>query len=269
MKMRFLKLFLVINFLVVINCVFGQKQLINREIYNFEVGDVTHTLFISYFKNKNQFIKREFLQKSFSSNNDTVTYVVRDSIYTLVTLPSYKLSVQLDTLVYPDLDSFPSSGIDTSYQSNMLMCTILRNDWKYSIKLIGLQYTEIYQDYYLEGLGKYYLKEREDDARFEYTELRFYKKGALECGQRVILQTVSNSEVKLIQSLAIYPNPANNFIYLNWDIESPYQIFNIFGQEVLNGLVRKEIMVDSLYPGIYFLRLKRDGIYVAFKFEKV
>ena len=57
----------------------AQKKLINRDIYNFEVGDVIHTELTQ--NSAPLYVKRHFLEKRFSSLKDSLFFKVLDSVY--------------------------------------------------------------------------------------------------------------------------------------------------------------------------------------------
>ncbi len=109
MNKRCIKLILVTITVVYTLSASSQNRLINREIYNFNVGDIIHTFYYSPLKGlKPQSTKRKFLSKEYSSGNDSVTFIVLDSIYTLKLADNWELKVKIDTVTYIALDSFPS-----------------------------------------------------------------------------------------------------------------------------------------------------------------
>jgi|GEM_PF-4615895 len=76
---------------------------------------------------------------------------------------------------------------------------------------------------------------------------------------------------KLLESnLNIFPNPVQDRIYLeSIDQDFLYQIYNLQGQQIQQGVYRENIDVARLSSGIYFLQLsEKDGLYQAIKFVK-
>lgn len=70
------------------------------------------------------------------------------------------------------------------------------------------------------------------------------------------------------QSLEVYPNPASDVLYLkNLPCEQVnYSIFNILGQEIMNGSTSGAIPVADLENGFYFLQIKGKGYQKTAKF---
>ena len=56
----------------------------------------------------------------------------------------------------------------------------------------------------------------------------------------------------------IYPNPANDFLYIEYENLSSYQIMNMSGQFITSKEVEGKTKVDlsDLRPGVYFIKLK-------------
>ena len=55
-----------------------------------------------------------------------------------------------------------------------------------------------------------------------------------------------------IESISIYPNPANDYLHLNE--KHSYEVFNIMGQKMLNGNSKK-IDVSNLNAGVYIISI--------------
>lgn len=69
----------------------------------------------------------------------------------------------------------------------------------------------------------------------------------------------------------IYPNPAQNIINIQSDIQSDLTIyvFNTTGQQIMTGKSQNKIDVSTLQPGIYFLRIMdKTGKSTNYKFIK-
>ena len=59
------------------------------------------------------------------------------------------------------------------------------------------------------------------------------------------------------EAFTFYPNPARDVIIVNEELE--YKVFNISGQEVMNGISSgNKINVNSLEDGIYFILLSDE-----------
>ena len=70
------------------------------------------------------------------------------------------------------------------------------------------------------------------------------------------------------QSLEVYPNPVSDVLYLkNLPCEQVnYSIFNVLGQEIMNGPTFGTIPVADLENGFYFLQIKGKGYRKTAKF---
>jgi len=58
----------------------------------------------------------------------------------------------------------------------------------------------------------------------------------------------------------IYPNPSSNFVNINRDVNNKnYQIFDMFGKEVLHGIIQTDrIDIQQLNKGVYFLKIDNN-----------
>jgi hypothetical protein len=66
------------------------------------------------------------------------------------------------------------------------------------------------------------------------------------------------NEVEEMETYTIYPNPARDIIHVN--VEAEYRIYNINGQEMLNGTsAGNKIDISSLLDGIYFIQFDAQG----------
>lgn len=70
----------------------------------------------------------------------------------------------------------------------------------------------------------------------------------------------SSRSLKL-QKLNFYPNPASGTITLNRTLNKPseFQIFNVHGAEVIDGITLGNIDVSNISTGIYYLNLLIEG----------
>jgi hypothetical protein len=85
-----------------------------------------------------------------------------------------------------------------------------------------------------------------------------------------LCEPTSTNDLQTLSNLTLYPNPVQDKLYLetteqNWK----YQILNLQGQYLLEGKYQKNIEVEQLPSGIYFIQLSREGEkYRAIKFVK-
>ena len=60
----------------------------------------------------------------------------------------------------------------------------------------------------------------------------------------------------LLNSINVYPNPASDIIYISSSINiEAIKMFDVLGKQVLTSYENKELKVDHLQSGIYFLKL--------------
>ncbi|MES2618941.1 MAG: alkaline phosphatase PhoX [Bacteroidota bacterium] len=75
----------------------------------------------------------------------------------------------------------------------------------------------------------------------------------------VILQTSDIATVQVIPGLSLYPNPAENAIFLKSDVAVKYEVWSVQGQQVLSGdhsgTDNTEINVESLPSGVYTVKV--------------
>ena len=67
-------------------------------------------------------------------------------------------------------------------------------------------------------------------------------------------EIISGVDENLAASFEVYPNPMNNTLYINGDVQD-VTIFNAVGQQVLFVEKMNEINVESLSEGLYFVRI--------------
>ena len=88
--------------------------------------------------------------------------------------------------------------------------------------------------------------------------------------------TLSTKNVNLKNYfIKVFPNPASQKISIQSNIrlndDIPFEIFNLQGQSLLKGLVndQKEIVLDNLHLGLYYLTLKINSQLITKKILKI
>ena len=66
---------------------------------------------------------------------------------------------------------------------------------------------------------------------------------------------VTDVNENVCNTMNVYPNPANDFIFINLNESSEISIFDLLGNEVLHTNTNGKIDVSSLTNGIYFLNI--------------
>ena len=70
--------------------------------------------------------------------------------------------------------------------------------------------------------------------------------------------------------VSVWPQPANDFISVGLENSSAYQIFDLSGRIMQEGIVesKKQLDISSLHPGIYLLSLNAGDKYFKTKLVK-
>jgi hypothetical protein len=68
--------------------------------------------------------------------------------------------------------------------------------------------------------------------------------------------------------IALYPNPAADYIRFETEEETPYSLINAYGQEVMTGTSDGYISIAHLPRGFYIILLQRKEALFASKFLK-
>lgn len=89
--------------------------------------------------------------------------------------------------------------------------------------------------------------------------------------EMIDLSTVVTVKENKQLNVSVYPNPANNILYVNSDNEGTYQIFNILGDNISNGKLSDNlntIDVSNLKSGVYFINVSNGQAVTKVKFIK-
>lgn len=74
-------------------------------------------------------------------------------------------------------------------------------------------------------------------------------------------QNPNNGELKIEPQLIVYPNPADNFLKVQGNRNSKFEIFDSLGRMILDGpILGGEIDISSLTSGLYFLNIDNQWI---------
>ena len=97
----------------------------------------------------------------------------------------------------------------------------------------------------------------------------------LETGMTVtpVEKTIIDTESQVEKEILVYPNPAKDILHISWigDIQS-IRLMSLNGQvlKVDDGPVEdKQINIESLAPGVYFLRIESGGRWYPARFIKL
>jgi hypothetical protein len=274
-----MKIFNLLAILISFNLI-GQNYIIKGEVFDFEVGDVIQTH--EFYSIRNTYITDTYLNKSFSSNNDTVTYLIERKTYTPQFTENGETYFGMDTVV-----EFFTGLSDTIYMNNLT--TLTHADSVYHLK--DTIYTflfsnscpiEIFERYsnsllscfecthsstkLIKGLGYFAYESGYLNSNWPIsigTRLHYFKKNGVECGT----YTTGINEIDSFTNFEIYPNPSSEIIEIKSDFYfDAYDITSIEGLTIRkNAFLDKNIKINELNSGIYFINLKLNGQTIARK----
>jgi hypothetical protein len=273
--MKRIKLLLSISIILASSAVKAQDSISFslREVYNYQVGDVFH---LKVYKPMIQYIKREVVGKVLNNPNE-VTFNYRDSIF----VPNSALQRwELKEVITKEVPIYDLDSI-ISYPLDSVFVTYEGRDYLSSscgkvlglCDSVGISYTEIITPFnpegyrnviYFRGLGAYEKVWYSEGGGYS-TELLYYKKNGVECGDRIKVG-IGNLHIEPID---LYPNPANTTIQLQGiPQKSTYTITNQLGESVSQGIYNQEIDISNLPQGVYVVQVQSDGTLYYAKFMK-
>ncbi|HYV93026.1 MAG TPA: T9SS type A sorting domain-containing protein [Chitinophagales bacterium] len=93
---------------------------------------------------------------------------------------------------------------------------------------------------------------------------------AMDCGFNVLLQPNAVSEIKSKEALTLFPNPANDVVYINFQLKKSsavsMKLYNVFGSEIKilegdneeAGNHQMILNIQDLFPGSYYCVMKTE-----------
>ena len=269
---------LILLILVKVNISFGQLTI--GEVYHFNVGDIfqySAQSAYSYYE-----YQTTVIEKKWSINKDTTFYkwikithfegqYYKDTFSTIVFNHD---SVVLDSEIKKHLGTLSDSAkawvkylpenewfndtsnntiafIDTNTSFEIGDCVLKTEGFK--MRVGGQIFENPYHELvYAKGLGNC----RSTDISGQpndgtTTALKYYKKGNLSCGSKVL----STNEIKE-QKIAIYPNPFSNQIKIKGVDNAEIRIFDCSGKLLIHQTNSNFINTKHLKPGTYISEIK-------------
>lgn len=251
------------------------QTLTNRQVYDFEVGDVFQTRVYHSSNTVPTFFSDTVINKYFSLNNDTVFYGINRLTYIpSQPTPTYNYSSIIE--VYPNLDSVAQHD-EPIHCSNVPVTDTIYNSPDYCNqniwKISSNADTNCFEDTYynstlIEGCGGPYY-DAISVAFFYEKVLVYFKKDNTSCGTSF---TTDISEINALEGLFIFPNPTSSKLYFtssNKRNYSSYVITNFTGKILKTNSIENEIDISGLATGIYYISfLMENGKKVTQKFLK-
>ena len=144
----------------------------------------------------------------------------------------------------------PVENLDAETEIGVVMLTwdAPEGAQSYTISRNGIEIAEVTEPSYTDMVGS--------EIHFTYCVIANYLRGSSlpECIDVKGEMSVDESDTELV----IYPNPANNILFINGgNAEFSYMMYNSVGQVVANGQAQgnAQIPVSNMTKGMYFLRI--------------
>ncbi len=94
------------------------------------------------------------------------------------------------------------------------------------------------------------------------------------CSFELTVETVLGTEETLLKNaITVYPNPANNYIKINYPLTVKINrtaIYDVNGKEIISGESDKNTIIDvsSLSSGLYFIQIEIRNTILIKRFVK-
>lgn len=244
----------------------GQSFLTNREVYDFDPGDVfsSHVLQgTNTWNGPGTYDTDSILSKSWSVDSATVSYISHHFFYQPPAMmgDAPYFSNETITLSYTDLDSAA-----TQFVHPQAYCATVLDSMALGAGLCGTDAWDSWSDTedtcfeapgwssrVVRGCGGPYYSYQTADNIYWKALVRF-RKGNVVCGN-----SIPNSIEEITRSMLPYtiPNPALDRVHVvNARPNAACSLFTADGRLIGNGnLENDELNVSALDPGTYFLRL--------------
>ena len=238
----------------------------NRDIYDYEVGDIFHyysDYAYPWFEGWEDVTNIEIIGKYYSAQNDTLNYI-RNIQYKKREYDSpgnydpWTYEYYTDTICYSDLDSLVNDGlIDIVYSDPNLYNGRIINEAEFD----SPNYHHYFNRYVI-GCGL--AVSDVFDYGFSSTHnirLQYYKKGDEEGGDPL---PVSIDKNEFEDKLLIFPNPCESSLNIrnNFQTEGYLDIYSIFGNKIEKLNIKNKLVtfeLSFLKPGIYILDFNFNG----------
>lgn len=240
------------------------QSLTNRQVYDFEPGDIIEGVHKRFHVDKVTYEIRTILSKTYSKNNDTISYQVGIEYYTPQWCESCVREVSFDTIaqVITNLDGPVTYGdsnyIDTFYKGYCGRMVVEQNA---KLDTMPGEYRhEKYQ--WVEGVGGPFSNIFEDSGPdgFDF-DLVYYQKESSTCGQLISgIAEIKGQKV----SCEIFPNPSSSVLTVkSSEIKFHYTIVDMTGKIWGAGeLENNTVNVTALPAGLYVIRLVSEGHFI-------
>lgn len=255
----------------------SQNYIPTKDVYDFDVGDEFHILYSGY--GGGEYEKRRVVRKEILGL-DTIKYVFNSQVkrYNSSSYNYYDYFKTIDSVTYflsndtikdrilPCLDTFHPYYTPYWVGWGCEWTDSIYTNYSFYGKTYNIEYKPYYNFYnkrfFSKKLGRTYEEERSQDSGnpyFYYIRMDYYFKvisgetGGTPYSFTIGINELSNLDFK------IYPNPAKDFISIDYLENYEYQLMNSLGQVLLSGKNEKSnIDISSIPVGIYFLKITNE-----------
>lgn len=276
-----MKSLLLILFLFMFSNTFSQTVLTKGQVYDYNVGDIMQTRFQSYGPGgpvaPPSFVSKTILSKTFSINNDSISYLIQREIYQPASCQPCSSYYAVDSIseIMTDLNI-------PAIHHNQTTCLSIVDSFyiDYCNKHVWEQLpgadtgcfepiTE--ESIFIEGLGGPYFFRVDPSGGPAYSEAKliYYLKFPDTCG--TFITEVNDREITK-NKIELFPNPASDKLYFNSSAKFiNFSVYDLLGKNYMKGNISEpSIPVSGLPGGIYILRLYSPENEISFMlFEKL
>ena len=117
----------------------------------------------------------------------------------------------------------------------------------------------------------YKVKDLDADTEYCFTVVAVNEAGKSAKSEEACATTEPDAVSELVSSFNIYPNPVNDKIYIETEVEiEDVVVYDVYGrqQSTVNGQQTSSIDVSNLNSGVYFIKIKSNDKFVLKRFVK-
>jgi hypothetical protein len=263
-KLAAMKFVIISIILFKATCSYNQTTLLRSQVYDFDIGDVFMTAFTEYNNGGQGYTdyRLDTIKTILTNTLDTFKYVT--SSYTFYSYFSWPANTYSGYMRFND--TITISGMDSMANHYAFYFCAASSDTVLADPELcdALAWTETaqedscwYESSLVEGCGgPYYYNSVLSPSGNGYgvsLSLIYFNKSGIECGQIV----TGNEEIENVKYLKLYPNPVDQFIYLDGvEFNDQLTLYSIDGHRLHSmNYSGQPVTVEGLNEGIYFLQI--------------
>jgi len=241
----------------------GANQTVNIQALCF--GDANASY--SFAKNELEPINYEYNDLIFYDNNQN--FIIPISVKSVINnLSSITLEIAYNS------DAFDITEIELSQNNSSLRYTITDGIIKivYS-NLNAINYSVNDILFYIKGTTKNIINQTQiiNSINGEFGDFDDNIISDITLSIPYVSPMVSNEEINL-NNISIYPNPADQFLYINNAQNSTLKIFDVFGNLIIEKQITESITIielNNLEIGTYYIKIQKNNYEIVKKFIKM